>query len=95
MSSDILVVDDEADIRGLVAGFLEDEGYNVRTARNSDEALAAVGQRKPQLVFLDIWMQGSRLDGQQLLDLRIGEVSQVIAGDIHGTGKPVEEKQGQ
>ena len=69
MSSDILVVDDEADIRGLVAGFLEDEGYNVRTARNSDEALAAVGQRKPQLVFLDIWMQGSRLDGLQLLDL--------------------------
>ena len=69
MSSDILVVDDEADIRELVAGFLQDEGHSVRTARNSDEALAAVGQRRPQLVFLDIWMQGSRLDGLQLLDV--------------------------
>ncbi|MGB6534734.1 MAG: sigma-54 dependent transcriptional regulator [Xanthobacteraceae bacterium] len=68
MSSDILIVDDEADIRELVAGILQDESYGTRTARDSDEALAAVVTRRPNLVFLDIWLQGSRLDGLQLLD---------------------------
>src|ERR1700709_760201 len=68
MSAEILIVDDEADIRDLVAGILEDEGYATRTARNSDDALAAIGARRPNLVFLDIWLQGSRLDGLQLLD---------------------------
>jgi two-component system, NtrC family, nitrogen regulation response regulator NtrX len=68
MSTEILVVDDEADIRELVAGILEDEGYRTRTARNSDEALAAVRARRPHLMFLDIWLQGSRLDGLQLLE---------------------------
>jgi two-component system, NtrC family, nitrogen regulation response regulator NtrX len=68
MSTEILVVDDEADIRELVAGILEDEGYRTRTARNADEALAAVRARRPHLMFLDIWLQGSRLDGLQLLE---------------------------
>jgi two-component system nitrogen regulation response regulator NtrX len=68
MPSDILIVDDEADIRELVAGILQDEGYATRTAHDSDEALAAVVARRPNLVFLDIWLQGSRLDGLQLLD---------------------------
>ena len=68
MSADILIVDDEADIRDLVAGILQDEGYDARTARNSDDALAAIAARKPNLVFLDIWLQGSKLDGLQLLD---------------------------
>ncbi|MEM9223997.1 MAG: sigma-54 dependent transcriptional regulator [Pseudomonadota bacterium] len=68
MASDILVVDDEIDIRNLIGGILEDEGYEVRTAANSDEALAAVGARRPQLIFLDIWLQGSKLDGLALLD---------------------------
>ena len=68
MSSDILIVDDEADIRELVAGILQDEGYSTRTAHDSDDALAAVVARRPNLVFLDIWLQGSRLDGLQLLD---------------------------
>ena len=69
MASDILIVDDEADIRELVAGILQDEGHGTRTARDSDEALAAVVARRPNLVFLDIWLQGSRLDGLQLLDM--------------------------
>src|SRR3954469_20650789 len=69
MATDILIVDDEADIRDLVAGILEDEGHGARTAKDSDEALAAFEQRRPQLIFLDIWMQGSRLDGLQLLDV--------------------------
>jgi two-component system nitrogen regulation response regulator NtrX len=68
MASDIVIVDDEADIRDLVAGILEDEGYATRTARDSDEALIAIQSRRPSLVFLDIWLQGSRLDGLQLLD---------------------------
>jgi two-component system nitrogen regulation response regulator NtrX len=68
MAADILIVDDEADIRELVAGILQDEGYVTRTARDSDEALNAVATRRPNLVFLDIWLQGSRLDGLQLLD---------------------------
>ncbi|GAB5376662.1 MAG: two-component system response regulator NtrX [Acuticoccus sp.] len=68
MASDILVVDDEIDIRNLIAGILEDEGYDVRTAADSDEALAAVGARRPQLIFLDIWLQGSKMDGLALLD---------------------------
>jgi two-component system nitrogen regulation response regulator NtrX len=69
MSADILVVDDEADIRDLVAGILEDEGHRTRTAGSSDEALASIEARRPHLVFLDIWLQGSRLDGLQVLDL--------------------------
>ena len=68
MAADILVVDDEADIRELVAGILSDEGHETRTAADADSALAAIGDRVPRLVFLDIWLQGSRLDGLALLD---------------------------
>jgi len=69
MSADILIVDDEADIRDLVAGILDDEGHRTRTAGSSDEALASIEARRPHLVFLDIWLQGSRLDGLQVLDV--------------------------
>ena len=65
---DVLIVDDEADIRELVAGILSDEGYNTRTAGDSDSALREVRARRPALVILDIWLQGSRLDGLQVLD---------------------------
>ena len=67
MASDILIVDDEQDIRELVAGILEDEGYGTRTAGDADSALAQIQDRRPNLVFLDIWLQGSRLDGLELL----------------------------
>ena len=69
MISDILVVDDEADIRDLVAAILQDEGYAVRTAQNSETALAAIKARKPALVVLDIWMSGGGMDGLELLDV--------------------------
>jgi two-component system nitrogen regulation response regulator NtrX len=69
MASDVLVVDDEADIRELVAGILADEGYAVRTATDSESALAAVRARKPALLILDIWMAGGGMDGLELLDL--------------------------
>ncbi|KQM70641.1 MULTISPECIES: nitrogen assimilation response regulator NtrX [unclassified Sphingomonas] len=68
MALDILVVDDERDIRELVAGVLEDEGYQTRDAGDSDAALEAIAARRPSLVLLDVWLQGSRLDGLELLD---------------------------
>ena len=68
MALDILVVDDERDIRELVAGVLEDEGYETRDAGDSDSALEAIAARRPSLVLLDVWLQGSRLDGLELLD---------------------------
>src|SRR5688500_12995612 len=68
MALEVLVVDDEADIRDLVAGVLEDEGYAVRAAANSTDALEAIKDRRPSLVLLDVWLQGSRLDGLQILE---------------------------
>jgi len=68
MPNDILIVDDEKDIRDLVAGILGDEGHSARTAKDADEALTAIAARRPHLVFLDIWLQGSRLDGLQVLE---------------------------
>lgn len=69
MAADILIVDDEADIRDLIAGILEDEGYEARTANSSDAALAAIRDRRPSLIVLDIWLEGSRLDGLELLEI--------------------------
>ena len=66
---DILVVDDEADIRELIAGILEDEGYAVRTAADANAALRAIKSRKPSLCVLDIWMQGGGMDGLELLSV--------------------------
>src|SRR5204862_4818555 len=68
MALDILIVDDEQDIRELVSGVLEDEGFSTRVAANSTEALEALGDRRPSLVLLDVWLQGSKLDGLQLLE---------------------------
>lgn len=67
MGSDILIVDDEADIRELVSGILEDEGHSTRLASNSDETFAAIEERRPSLLILDIWLQGSKLDGLEIL----------------------------
>ncbi len=77
MAADILIIDDEADIRELIGGILEDEGYEVRLAGNSDAALSLIAERRPSMVVLDIWLQGSRLDGLDLL-LKIKEVHKDI-----------------
>lgn len=69
MALDILIVDDEQDIRDLIAGILDDEGYETRTAHDSESALAAVEARLPSLLILDIWLQGSKRDGLELLEL--------------------------
>lgn len=68
MATDILIVDDERDIRSLTGEILEDEGYVIREAANSQQALEAVKQRQPGLVLLDIWLQGSELDGLGILE---------------------------
>ncbi len=86
MASDILIVDDEDDIRDAVAGILSDEGHGTRTARNSDEAIAAIEARRPQLVFLDIWLQGSRLDGLQILEIIKEQHSNLPVVMISGHG---------
>ncbi|MEM9494490.1 MAG: sigma-54 dependent transcriptional regulator [Pseudomonadota bacterium] len=68
MAIDILVVDDEEDIRELVAGILEDEGFAPRTAAGYSSAMAAVNDRLPALVILDVWLQGSEKDGIEILE---------------------------
>ena len=65
--SDILIVDDEADIRLVIKDILEDEGYSTREAQDADGALAAVDEAPPALIILDIWLQGSRMDGIEIL----------------------------
>jgi len=68
MALDILIVDDERDIRDLVAGVLSDEGYDCRTAGDSEAALQAIDERRPSLVLLDVWLHGSPMDGLEVLD---------------------------
>lgn len=68
MALDVLIVDDEEDIRELVAGVLGDEGYDTRTAANAAAALDALAARRPSLVLLDVWLQGSHLDGLEVLE---------------------------
>ena len=68
MALDILIVDDERDIRDLVAGVLSDEGYECRTAGDSSSALTQVDERRPSLVLLDVWLHGSPMDGLEVLD---------------------------
>ncbi len=73
MTSDILIVDDEADIRELVSGILLDEGYEARVASDSGSALQEITRRLPTLLILDIWLQGSEMDGIELLDTVLGD----------------------
>ncbi|PWC55611.1 sigma-54 dependent transcriptional regulator [Azospirillum sp. TSO22-1] len=87
MAHDILIVDDESDIRMLIAGILNDEGIKTREAANADEAFTQVAARRPNLVILDIWLQGSRLDGLQILEqlMRDHPNLPVIMISGHGT----------
>src|SRR5215467_13911009 len=86
MAFDILIVDDEADIRELVAGILQDERYVTRTARESDVALTQIAARRPNLLFLDIWLHGSRLDGLELLEAVKREHNELPVVMISGHG---------
>ena len=86
MAHDILIVDDEADIRMLIAGVLKDEGYATREAGDSGDALAAIHTRQPTLVILDIWLQGSELDGIAILRQLRAEMASVPVIMISGHG---------
>jgi two-component system nitrogen regulation response regulator NtrX len=86
MASDILIVDDESDIREIVSGILSDEGHGTRTAGDADEALQQIAARRPSLVFLDIWLQGSRIDGLSLLDIIKSEHADLPVIMISGHG---------
>src|SRR5579863_4853435 len=86
MAHDILIVDDEADIRMLIAGVLKDEGYATRDAADSTEALAAIQARQPTLVVLDIWLQGSDMDGIDILRWMQAELPSVPVVMISGHG---------
>ena len=69
MALDILVVDDERDIRDLVSGVLSDEGYECRSAGDSSSALQMFDERRPSVVLLDVWLHGSAMDGLEVLDV--------------------------
>jgi two-component system nitrogen regulation response regulator NtrX len=86
MAHEILIVDDEPDIRALIEGILSDEGYETRQAHNSDAAIAAFRARRPSLVILDIWLQNSRLDGLGILQALHVEEPQVPVVMISGHG---------
>src|SRR5205085_8168018 len=86
MAHDILIVDDEADIRMLIAGVLRDEGYATREAADSGEVLQAIQARQPTLVILDIWLQGSELDGIEILGQMRAEMPAMPVVMISGHG---------
>ncbi|MFT9160836.1 MAG: response regulator, partial [Acetobacter sp.] len=86
MAHEILIVDDEPDIRMLIEGILSDEGYETRVAASSDAALAAFRVRRPALVILDVWLQGSSMDGLEILQTMKGEEPSVPVVMISGHG---------
>ncbi len=86
MPHDILIVDDEPDIRLLIDGVLRDESYDTRLAGDSDAALAAFRVRRPSLAILDVWLQGSRLDGLGILKAFHREEPQIPVVMISGHG---------
>ncbi len=86
MTAEVLVVDDEAGIRTSIAGILEDEGYRTLEAAESDQALGVIRESRPQLVILDIWLEGSRQDGLELLSTIAQDYPQIPVVMISGHG---------
>ena len=86
MAHDILIVDDEADIRMLIAGVLKDEGYATREAADTAQTVAAIQARQPTLVILDIWLQGGGLEGIEILKQLRAEMPSVPVVMISGHG---------
>ncbi len=87
MAHEILIVDDEDDIRELIAGILEDEGFETRQAANSADAFRAITARQPSLIILDVWLRDSEHDGLQMLEIirRDNPSQQVVMISGHGT----------
>jgi len=86
LAREVLIVDDEADIRMLLSGILEDEGYSTRGAADADQTLEALNERLPHLIILDIWLEGSRLDGLELLEVLIEQHPEIPIVMISGHG---------
>jgi len=86
MAHEILIVDDEPDIRMLIDGILRDEGYETRQAGDADAAITAFHTRRPSMVVLDIWLQGSSMDGLGILRALHSEEPQVPVVMISGHG---------
>ena len=86
MAADILVIDDESDITALISDILGDEKFNVRTANNSDRALKSLAERVPSAIILDIWLQGSELDGLGILEIVQKKYAHVPVIMISGHG---------
>jgi two-component system nitrogen regulation response regulator NtrX len=86
MAADILVIDDESDITSLISDILTDEKYNVRVANNSDRALKSLAERVPSAIILDIWLQGSELDGLGILEIVQKKYAHVPVIMISGHG---------
>jgi len=87
MAHEILIVDDEDDIRELIAGILEDEGFETRQAANSADAFSAINARQPSLIILDVWLRDSEHDGLQMLEIirHDNPTQQVVMISGHGT----------
>ncbi|MEM8776541.1 MAG: sigma-54 dependent transcriptional regulator [Pseudomonadota bacterium] len=84
--SDILIVDDERDIRELISDILQDEGFNTRLAGNSDDAMAAIAAERPGLLILDIWLKDSNMDGIDILKCVKRDYPEVPVVIISGHG---------
>lgn len=84
--ADILVVDDERDIRELVCDILQDEGFSTRMAGNSDECMAQLQQELPALIILDIWLKDSHMDGIDILKTVKRDMPEVPVVIISGHG---------
>jgi len=87
MALDVLVIDDEMDIRDIISDILRDEGFSSRTAANSTQAFKAIAEKVPNAVILDIWLQGSELDGLGILEIikKQYPLMPVIVISGHGT----------
>ena len=86
MNNNVLIVDDEKDIRLSIKGLLEDENYEVSLAKNSDEALSAIVNKVPDLILLDIWLENSTLDGIELLNYIVNSFKNIPCIMISGHG---------
>ena len=69
MANEILVIDDNSDIRALIAGILKDKGFSVREAANFDQALIEINKKLPDIAIIDVKLDKGDNDGIELLTL--------------------------